>query len=175
MKNNYENSKIFRQITSCLSSCQYLQLLILHCNDSVWKMRKKISFKKFSWNHFVAELFLGKILILRNFCSRIVSKFNYHSTVWKLQKFCLILFSQKFRESNGLIKLLIWRFFLSVRDNFSFFLSLSPQSFFAKISWNHGFTKKEITKYCIWRFFFSVRENFSFFHYVHNTVRVGKW
>ena len=46
-------------------------------------------------------------------------------TVWKLRKFSLTLFWQKFRESNvftkEITKELISRNFFSVRENFSFF------------------------------------------------------
>ena len=52
----------------------------------------------------------------------------YCYTVWKLQKFTLTYFWQKFRESNvftkGNTKELIWRNIFSVRVNFSFFTSL---------------------------------------------------
>ena len=48
-----------------------------------------------------------------------------HSTVWKLRKFSLTYFWQKFRQSNGftkeITKELIWRNISLARENFSFF------------------------------------------------------
>ena len=80
-------------------------------------------------------------MVSRNFCQKSVrvNFFNYHtvrenfreinschrrSTVlWKLWKFSLTLFWQKFRETNSFTKeitKLIWRNIFSVRVNFSF-------------------------------------------------------
>ena len=72
------------------------------------------------------QLYFVKPLLSRNFCQKCVreNSSTVH-TVWKLQKFSLTLFSQKFRESNGftkeITKELNWRNFFSVRENFFFF------------------------------------------------------
>ena len=60
-------------------------------------------------HHFVREIDdftikeVTKKLILRNFLI-VIAFYSTFATVWKLQKFSVTLFPQKFRESNGLTK-----------------------------------------------------------------------
>ena len=75
----------------------------------------------------ISSYLVWNVLISRKFCEN-VSKVKLH-TLWKLQKFTLTLFWQKFRETNvftkEITKQLIWRNYFSVRVNFWFSFSHS--------------------------------------------------
>ena len=65
----------------------------------VWKNEKFTLFQKnISSNQLFSNLIV-KLLISRNVCQK-----GVFSTVWKLRKFSLTHFWQKFRESNGFIR-----------------------------------------------------------------------
>ena len=99
------------------------------------------------------EWFIVK-LIWRNFVKKHSSRW-WVNTVRKLRKFALTIFGQKFRESNGLTKELIWRNIFSVRVNFSTFPqcgktrnSLPVNFFYVK-----SIYVKFVSKTLIWRNF----------------------
>ena len=105
--------------------------------------------KIFSSNWLTGQFFCEKVNLTECLQKNVGEKLsNYHTvqyTVWKLQKFSLTLFLQKFRESNGftkeITKLLIWRnFFQWDRiSSFSILCTKRSEAYHFYTLWFHEF------------------------------------
>jgi len=111
-----------------------------HYVESQTVLLKKVLFRKsIDFSQLIQKkmgvFFVKSFTSTNNFCNFVNSLQNrltkkswfYLSchTVWKLRKFSLTLFSQKFRQNNDftkeITKWLVWQNFFSVRENFLFF------------------------------------------------------
>ena len=115
----FSHGKFFRQIDYLFSNSfcktiaftkffrkkcerEFLQFPQLWHTSQCVKMKNLVSPKNISSNQFCCKICL-KVPKFRKLIFEEVKTSNFAHTVWKLQKFSLTPFSQKFRESNDLL------------------------------------------------------------------------
>ena len=139
----YSHRKKFRQINCLVVSLVKMLLLRNFCQNRVRVNYRNSLLRIFGKN------FVKVMVLFNNWFDEIFLWTILCTVVWKVQKFSLTLLSQKFRESNSfpkeITKQLIWQFFFSVRENFSFFHTVQ-----------YGKTQNFLWHKLLWKRLFSV-------------------